>query len=252
MRKIQIALCDDEEFFLDEMDKFVSVYGNESKTELEIERYSNPQKLLDTIQKKRYDMLFLDVEMPEMTGMELAKRIRRTDTNVVICFVTSHQGYAIDAFQVDALGYVVKPIQYLDVKHLMERAKIQIHYHWDKDEADKKYLQIHTARDDQMLDMSKIIYIEKRRNQCVFHMVDGECVCYDTLAHIYPKLDAGRFYYTHQGYIANFDQIKEVKKNAVCFSATSEIPVSRKYYQQLHDMHMDKIYRLRREREQFS
>ena len=124
MRSIQVAICDDEEFFRDELETFISVFGNEYHTDVITETYSNPENLIKVLsdKTKKYDILFLDVEMPQMNGMELAQAIRKIDSDVVICFVTSFLEYALAAYKVDAIDYVVKPIQYSDVKHTMEKA----------------------------------------------------------------------------------------------------------------------------------
>lgn len=250
MRPIQIAVCDDEEFYRDELAKMVSVYGNESETELEVEVYENAAQILEVIkqQGKIYDLIFFDVEMPEITGIDAAREIYKMDTKALFCFVTSHEGYALRAFEVEAIGYIVKPMQYLDVKRIMKKAKIQIFYRVDSEEAKNRYLDIVSARDTVTIDLTKVVYIEKRRNQCVFHLTDGEQVCYDSLGSVYKRLDPDDFLYTHQGYIAHFPYIKEVRNNAVCFGSGMEIPVSRKYLQKLKDRHMDKILRIRDER----
>ncbi|MFR7671592.1 LytTR family transcriptional regulator DNA-binding domain-containing protein [Ruminococcus sp.] len=73
-------------------------------------------------------------------------------------------------------------------------------------------------------------------------------MCYETLSKIYERLDHDSFIYTHQGFIASFHHIKEVKRNAVCFGRDVEIPISRKHYEPVKAMHMDKIYRLREEK----
>lgn len=245
MNPIRIAICDDEEFYRNELEKLVNVYGNEAEAELTIEVYSEATALVETIEsgKKTYEILFLDVDMPGMSGIDAAKAVRKVDEDVLICFVTSHERYALDAYGVDAVGYVVKPMKYTDVKRVAEKAKIQIYYRVNKEKAEHRYLEVVSARDKVLIDLEKVVYIEKRRNQCVFHLTDGEQVCYDTLSKVYKQLDPSTFFYTHQGYIANFHHIKEVKKEAVCFGAGKEIPLSRKYYEQVRKHHMDKLYR---------
>ena len=250
MRQIQIAVCDDEEFYRDEMEKLVSVYGNESETDLAVDVYEDAAKLLETIeqQAKVYDLIFFDVEMPGITGIEAARKIYRLDTKALFCFVTSHTGYALSAFEVEAIDYVVKPVKYLDVKRVLKKAKIQIYYRLDEEEAQSRYLDIVSGREQVMVDLTKVVYIEKRRNQCIFHLTDGEQICYDSLGNVYKRLNPEDFTFTHQGYIANFNYIKEVRSDAVCFGDGMEIPVSRRYYAQLRDRHMDKIRRIREER----
>lgn len=250
MKKIKILICDDEEYHGIELEKLISVYGNEMEQDLVIDIYNNPVDVLEKVRenKELYDVMFLDIEMPEMTGVELAKQLRKVGAEMVICFVTSHTGYALSAFEVDAIGYVVKPVKYLDIKKIIEKAKIQIYYRMDVEEAEKKYIEITSGREKVMIELANVIYIEKRRNQCVFHMKDGERVCYDTLGNVYKQLNPQDFIYTHQGYIANFHHIKEVRRDMVCFGCGVEIPISRKYFTEVKKRHMDKIYRLRSER----
>ena len=247
MESIRIAICDDEEYYREELKKLISVYGNEYETDVTVKDFDNMEELSRLICEGqiKYDLLFLDVEMPGCSGIDGAKRIREFDKEVVICFVTSHDKYALSAFEVDALGYVVKPVKYVDIKRQIEKAKVLIYYKKDAAEAEKRYVKVSSNKEDIIIDTEKVIYIEKRRNRCVFHMNDSEIVCYDTLKKVYEKIDRQKFLFTHQGFIANFDYIKEVKKNVVCFGNNMEIPISRKYYIDVRDKHLDKIYRLR-------
>lgn len=75
----------------------------------------------------------------------------------------------------------------------------------------------------------------------------GEIVCYETLKSLFQRMDQTRFCYTHQGFIVNFDKIKEVGQNVIYLGEGREIPVSRRYQKALEDRHMDMIYRLRDE-----
>ena len=110
---IKIAICDDEELFRSEMEKFVSVYGNESDTEIEIDTYESASQMVKEIHDsgKRYDILFTDIEMPGLDGMEAAMALREMGETAEICFVTSHGAYALNSYQVDAVGYIMKPIK---------------------------------------------------------------------------------------------------------------------------------------------
>lgn len=250
MEAIKIGICDDEDFFREELDKLVSVYANEAEHDFDIHTYSKAEDVATDILEKNeeYHILFLDVEMDGMTGMEAAQKLRRAGYKGVICFVTSKDRYAFDAFGVEAIGYVKKPAKYQDVKRLVQKALVQIYYQQDEEEAKKRYLEITTQNEKVMLDLQQVLYVEKRRNQCVIHMESSEIVCYETLKKLYERLDKTKFSFTHQGFIVNFDKIKEVKKDTVCFGAGREIPVSRRYQAELRERHMNKIYRIRQER----
>mgnify|MGYP004691041727 CR=1 FL=1 len=240
---IRAAICDDEEFFRNELKKFVSEYGNEMDINVSIDLYDNAKELMNNIlsKSKEYDLLFLDVEMPGMTGIEMADALRKIDPWVCISFVTSYDAFAIQAFRLDALDYVMKPIKYTQVKHIIEKARIQIDYRKNAQKAEKRYLKIKSGYEDVLIDLQNVIYIEKRRNQCVFHKIDEEISCYEPLKNVYERLDNDVFMYIHQGYIANFNYIKEVKKDVVCFGRGMEVPLSRKYHDQIKELHLEHI-----------
>ena len=130
---IKVAICDDEEFYRSQLDDMVSVYGNEMDVNVSIDLYGNAKELMNNIlsKSKEYDLLFLDVEMPGMTGIEMADALRKIDPWVCISFVTSYDAFAIQAFRLDALDYVMKPIKYTQVKHIIEKASMpnRIHLH---------------------------------------------------------------------------------------------------------------------------
>lgn len=250
METIRIGICDDETFFREELDKLVSVYANEAEQDLEIRTYAYAKDLAKDILEgnENYHMLFLDVEMDGMSGMDAAKKLREEGYEGVICFVTGKDQYALDAFSVEAIGYLQKPAKYQDVKRMVQKALVQIYYQRDEEEAKKRYLEIVTQNEKVMIDIRQILYVEKRRNQCVIHLEDSEIVCYETLKSLFERLDKQNFCFTHQGFIVNFDKIKEVKKDIVCLGAGREIPVSRRYQNELRERHMNKIYRLRQDR----
>ena len=121
---------------------------------------------------------------------------------------------------------------------------MQYWYHKKAEEAEKRYLEITFERRSVIIDLEKVVYVEKRRNQCVFHCTDGEQICYDTLKNIYKRLDHDVFMQIHQGFIANYNHVKEVLNDRVCFGSGMEAPLSRRYYEAIHSRYMDKINRL--------
>lgn len=250
MGTIRIGICDDETYFREELEKLISVYANEAEHDLEIRTYVYAKDLAEDILENKvwFHMLFLDVEMEGMSGMDAAKKLREEGYEGIICFVTGKDQYALDAFSVDAIGYLQKPAKYPDVKRMVQKALVQIYYKQDEAEAKKRYLEITTHNEKAMIDIRQILYVEKRRNQCVIHLEDTEIVCYETLKSLFERLDKRNFCFTHQGFIVNFDKIKEVKKDIICLGAGREIPVSRRYQNELRERHMNKIYRLCQER----
>lgn len=247
MQQFRLAVCDDELFYVEEIQKFLYAYINETENEMITDTYTSGEELLNQIEKERiiYDIVLLDVDMPAMRGTEVAKEIRSISPKTVICFITAYEEYAYEAYQAEALGYLKKPVSYAELKHLLNRCAIQIQYCRDTKAARERYLEVRTNRGSMLVEMKEILYIEKRRNQCVFHLEQGEFVSYMTLAEVYEKLDPQVYFYVHQGYIVNFAKVKEVKQKVICFGMNREIPISRKYQAQMKQMYLDKMNRFR-------
>lgn len=246
MRKLNIAVCDDEEYYRSEIRTLLTAYKNETGYDLTVSEWESAALLTEaaTSGAEDYDLLFLDVEMPGLSGIDAAAKLRSIGRDTIICFVTAHKGYAYDAYGVDAVGYIAKPITYTDIKKIIETAEMYLSYRRNRAAAEKRYLEIISGRANIIIDLDKVVYIEKRRNQCVFHCTDGEQICYDSLRHIYSRLDHGQFLYIHQGYIANFPHVKEVLRDHVCFGSGMEAPLSRRYYETIRQRYMDKVNRI--------
>ena len=244
MKQITIGICDDEAYFAEELYALVYTCGNEYKLDFVINTYLDAEELVTQIEskEKEYDILFLDVEMPKITGLDATRRLRATGYDGIVCFVTSHEQYALESYNLDGWGYLVKPAQYEDVKKLIKKAVIQISYRFNAEEAGKKYLEVCIQKENMTINMDQIVYIEKRRNQSVFHLDDGELVCYESLKSIFPRLNQTQFCFTHQGFIVNFDKVKEVRQGVLILGEGREIPVSRKYYMELKERKKKEIY----------
>lgn len=119
MRRIavlfKIAVCDDELSEIKKICDFITRFSFESEIEFIVDRYTNGKSLIKAYNAKteKYDIIFLDVEMPELNGIETAQLIREfPDRNVLIVFITSYPEYMQDSFDVQAFQYLTKPISY--------------------------------------------------------------------------------------------------------------------------------------------
>ena len=167
MRTIEIAVCDDEQIYIDRIVKYIEVYSEEYELDINVTAYNSGNSLLKDIEddQSKYDIIFLDVEMPNIDGVDTARKIRKITKDVIICFVTSYDKYAIQAYGVEALAYVVKPVAYAELKRVLARAVVLVQYAYDYKEAEERYIEVPVARDTRIVDVRTIQYIEKRRNQ---------------------------------------------------------------------------------------
>ena len=247
---LYIAICDDEAYYRSQIQKLLEQYGKERDFVFQIDEYSSGKELLEKAKKmeESYQIIFMDVDMPDMQGTDVAKALRERKNNVVFCFVTAYEQYAYAAFEVDALDYIIKPIDYDKIKRFMDKALEWQEFQRERQEAAKKYLILPPKQENRQVEQKDILYIEKRRNKCVVTTETDEFICYDTLQNIYTQLNENIFVYTHQGYIVNFYRIKEIQGNVAFLGNGKEIPVSRRHKEELKRRFDEKLERLRRER----
>ena len=250
VRAYYIAICDDDAYYRDQIHHLLEQYQKEREVIFQIDEYTSGKKLLEATTKLEdyYHIIFMDVDMPDIKGIDTVKKLREGKNTASICFVTAYQEYAYSAFQVEALDYVQKPISYEKLAMFMDKAIEWKAMQWEKQEAGKKYLEIVQKKDIRVIEQDEIWYIEKRRNQCVVITETEEIVCYDTLQNIYQNLNEAVFEFAHQGYIVNFYRIKEIRNNVAFLGNGIEIPISRKYLEPLKKRFNNKLERLRQER----
>ena len=108
---IRIGIVDDEKQERDQLKQALARFGAENGTELNVQEFDCAAVYL-AAQDRDFDILFLDIDMPQMSGMELAEKIRETDQDVILIFCTNLQQFALNGYSVGAPGFIVKPIQW--------------------------------------------------------------------------------------------------------------------------------------------
>lgn len=244
-----IAVCDDEEVYREQVITALKEYRTKKNVRFEIIEYTSGKELVKQCDENYmpFNMVFLDVDMPKMNGVEAAKKLREFSEVTAICFVTSYENYAYEAFGVNAVDYIVKPIRYDRMERIMTKAVDWYRIHKERLEAEKRFVEIHKDGKTEIIDSRDLLYVEKKRNQCVLHFSNnGSIECYDTLSNLYERLDKTIFCYCHQGYLVNFYEIKEIRDKTAFLSREILIPVSRKYYTPLKERFNDKFERARK------
>ena len=217
----KIAICDDEPLHIE---KIRSILPDE-----ETDTYTSPAILLDTITSgKRYDVLFLDIMMPEMDGISLARELRELDEGMLIVFITSKIEFMQTGYEVKAFRYLLKdqidtglPKIWQDIqKELLDRADTYFTYEFER----RTYR--YPCRD--------ILYLESNLRRVVLHTVRETASLYsklDDLAVKYPM-----FVRIHKSYLVNRRHIRSISAGVVVLSNGDVLPVSRKYADSLEEL----------------
>lgn len=214
---MRIAVCDDEELFRIE---FKSVLDKVLiNAEYDIDTFSGGSSLYEAFLKKPFDLVFLDIEMPGIDGITLAKRLRALSENVNIVFLTSHIEYALEGYEVNALRYLVKPV---DINKLGEVLK----YIQDK-KNNSRQIMIKQEGEDIVIDLSDVIYIESMDKNVRIVTSKKEYITRYNISDYEEELKNNGFFRIHRSYLISLSKVKKIVKNDVVMDGDSSLPVSR-------------------------
>ncbi len=209
-KKYLMAVVEDDDADAEFLMKYLERYAAESGRTFEIKRFGNA---LDFIGDYRpvYDVVFFDIVMPHMTGMEAAKRIRAIDDGVAIIFVTNMEQYAVQGYDVSAMYFILKPVEYADFKDKIARATSYI-----RDRGDKVPLMVNddygtTVR----IFASNVYYVLKYKNHVYFHGSEGVYKKRELIRDTMKKLRDLPFFMINSGCGINLDYLDEISQKTV-------------------------------------
>ena len=215
---IRISVIDDEiQEALDirDMIQHVLTAQNESAS---IAVYDNAQTFLDAFSSGDNDIIFLDIQMPQLDGMTCAQRIRERDASVILIFVTSMVQYAVQGYRVEAMDYLVKPVIPSLLGHSLHRALKRL--------GRKKTITIRSNDGLRSLDVDELLYVEALNHRVILHTITGEIHCAQTLASIEAQLQGGGFFRCHAAFLVNMRKVQHIDGNDLHLS-DSVIPISK-------------------------
>lgn len=176
--------------------------------------------LMELVEKQQPQVVFLDVEMPKMTGVECARIIQDTNPAMVLIFATAHDQYMGDAFEVYAFDYLVKPFKVDRVIQTLARARDRISRRDEKPlpplarpktKAAPGRLMLHHREGVTFLDMEDILLVQRENRSTVLYTLnDGRYVTSDSLGDMESRLDSQYFFRCHKSYIINLNQINNI------------------------------------------
>ncbi len=218
---VNIAIVEDEQKHIEILQDYLKQYSDEHKVAFSVTCFKDG---LDIIEKydANTDIVFLDIQMKHLDGMSAAKKIREYDPNVVLIFITSTVQYAVQGYQVDALGYVLKPVSYVQFVQLVDKAINRIEV-----KNKKNYIGFSTTERQVKLETSQIKYIESQRNYVIIHTNEEDYITAGPLKKYEEMLKPYGFSKCHNAYIVNFAYVYAVDHDEVVLSDDKRIPISR-------------------------
>ena len=238
IRDMRVAICDDDEKQLNMFSDLLTKYRTPSGESVCYDSYLNIMDLLDVIDKRKYDGIFLDILMPGITGMDAARDIRDIDGEVPIVFLTNSPEYAVESYRVQAFDYILKPAEEQLIKRIIDRIYDR------KNNIKKNTLTIYTAKAVHTFPFSKIEYLEVNNRTLFFHFVDGTSKGIGGKLGDYENvlLERPEFLKIHRSYIINMDLMKSLeKKDFISFSG-KRIPISRNLWKDIQEKYINYLH----------
>ena len=228
----KILMLDDDPRELDKLSRFISAYyAKHSRAKLlpqNLCRFRSGPAALDYISHGAPDIAFLDIIMPEMTGVQFAQRIREEGYRGYVVFLTSANDFASESFMVGAFSYLLKPLDEERIFRTLRKieedmAKTQLE--------DNASILVQTRQYSRDILLREILFAEVMGRKLSIHLINGETVTFNKpLKEFAPELLAHeRFSTCHSSIIANMDQVENIRENDAVMRTGSVIPISRRY-----------------------
>ncbi len=226
---MKIALCDDEKYYLDHFSGLLKSLDNFSRSQIDL--YSSGQSLLKTLAQEPYDIVFLDIDMPEMTGLDLGKYIFENYPKTVIIFVTNHDKYAIDAFDCSACGYLLKSCDSSRFNKTIEKALRQYRML-------NKYVYLNYETGTVTLPIDNIFHIEYVGRRCNYYTTNGIFTIRKALRSALSEIEEFGFAKIHQYRIVNLSKILSINKTSIQLIDNTVVELSRYRHDEVLEMYI--------------
>lgn len=215
-----VAIVEDEVSFATQLQEYLKQYEEENDVRFKVSVFGDGAEILADYQPL-YDIILLDIEMPKVNGMKAAEEIRAQDAGVTLMFITNMANYAIRGYEVGALDFVMKPINYYTFSMKMTRVLKRT-----KQKAQQDILL--TLPDGvKKLNVQQIYYVEVQNRMLYYHTDEGVFVMRGTMQSVEQLLAPYAFAKCNHWYIVNLKHVSEVKKSTAVV-AGNELEVSRR------------------------
>jgi len=217
----KVAICDDEQYFLDQAQKEIENLFIKYECECHIERFQDPVLLRKKVLSgEKYDVLFLDIQMQKLTGLQLAKYLREIEDTSRIVFISNHEHYVFDSFEVTPFDFIPKKIFFDQIDKTVYRlSRVLLESKPDNiaiGKVNPLFINPYTLQYVECRDKTLILFSEQKVEEINFRLKELE-----------KKLIPFGFIRIHKGYLVNYRFIFSIESTEVLLDSGKSLPVSR-------------------------
>jgi len=241
---LKIAICDDQPKELEIINQYITEYLNTHTLEAEMKKFVHPDMLLTAMEAESFHIYLLDIVMPMVSGLELGQSIRRISREAQIIFITTEPGYALDAYAVNPLHYLIKPVQKQALFSALELALSKVDF------GREITVTVKTKEVLRTLSAGQIACCEYEKHAVRYTLIGGEQMETTTLTcgfaeHIAPLLLDARFLSPHASFALNMSRVDKLAREGFYLRGGNFVPVSARQYAAVRNAYLN--YRLSRE-----
>lgn len=227
---MKIAICDDDARQIEVIEGYIKAWAEKNKEAVTVETFLSAERFLfHCTSTTSYDLLFLDIRMDKITGMELAERIRETDTETAIVFVTADRDFVFRGYEVEALYYLIKPIDEAACEKCLDKVKAKLSLE------EGAALVIQTQGKLLKIKHRDLIYLESLSHYLNICTTQGEYKYRKKIADIEEELKENKnFIRIHRSFIVNLEFVYAIEESGVVMENGVTIPISRQRWRDTH------------------
>jgi DNA-binding LytR/AlgR family response regulator len=218
---LRIAMAEDNPKFAQQLKSQLQRFGEEIQIELQVFAYENGTQLLEAF-RGSWDIVLLDIEMPNLNGMDTAQLLRKNDPDVLIMFITNLAQYALKGYEVNAFDYILKPVSYYTLSMKLQLALRQL------TQRERSSLLLNQDGELFRVPISSLYYIEIFGHKLCYHTAQGTITINSThpLSELEQELAPKGFVRCHKGVLVNARYVDHIKGCTITV-AGEELPISR-------------------------
>jgi DNA-binding LytR/AlgR family response regulator len=201
----KVAIVEDNPQASQILSQMLEHYSQENNVTFDIELHPDGMEFINTFHSQ-YDLVFLDIEMPFMNGMDAAKELRKVDKNTLLVFVTNLAQFAVDGYEVQAFDFIIKPVKYANFKMKLTRIVNELQHR--KQEGS---ILIQTRTMTRKVPTAEILYLEVQNHDVVFHLVDEQIQLRASLSAWEEKLEPYHFARCNSYTLVNLKHVTSVE-----------------------------------------
>lgn len=231
---LQIAICDDEQFYRNKMKQLLDKYMHKRELPYEIHIFSSGKEFLKQCENSvKFNIVFLDINMDELDGIQTAERIRSFYSDTYIVFVTAFIDYALEGYKVNAVRYLMKD----NLEGALEECMKAILQKMQIAQVIFTFLE-----GEKKLYTDNILYVESRGHKSIFHYMETEEMTYqiyDKLDQIERNMKGYGFLRIHKSYLLNMKHLRRISNYIALLDTGEELPVPRSRFQTVKESFVD-------------